>query len=148
MENRIYFIEEGKNRYELGEIVNNVIQYDFGKVLVYLNHKGKQLFGKHFRIYHEDHNLLFKLCTYIISDKEGCEKLGLDHQKGLLLSGPVGCGKTSLMKLIRGIVPQKKTFKMMPCRNVVFAFNNKGFEVIEKFQEQNQYCFDDLGIEP
>lgn len=148
MKNQPYFIEESKTRFKLGEIKNNMIQYDFGKVMVYLNHKGKQLFGAHFRIYHEDHSLLFKLCTYIISDKEGCKKLGLDPKKGLLLSGPVGCGKTSLMKLVRHIAPHKKFYKMMPCRNVVFAFNNAGFKVIEKYQEPDRFCFDDLGIEP
>jgi energy-coupling factor transporter ATP-binding protein EcfA2 len=148
MKNQPYFIEEGKNRYELGEIKNNTIHYDFGKVLNYLNAKGKLLFGEHFKLYPEDHNLLLKLCTYTVSDNEGCAKMGLDPKKGLLLSGPVGCGKTSLMKLIRHIVPHRKTYRIMPCRNVAFAFNNKGFEVIEKYQEPDPYCFDDLGVEP
>jgi hypothetical protein len=148
MEDQAYFVKEGNNYHELGEVRNNMIHYDFGKVLKYLDLKGRMLFGKHFKIHPEDRDLLLMLGRYIVSDIEGCEKMGLDLKKGLLLSGPVGCGKTSLMKLIRHITPQRKTYKMMPCRNIVFAFNNTGFGVIENYQQTDQYCFDDLGVEP
>lgn len=148
MKDQLYYIQEGSVRYELGEIKNRMIHYDFGKVRIYLNAKGKLLFGKHFKIHPEDHGLLYKLCTYVISDREGCVKIGLDPDKGLLLSGPVGCGKTSLMKLIRHLASYKRTYKMAPSRNIVFTFNNTGFGTIEKYHSPDQYCFDDLGIEP
>ncbi len=46
-----HIITEGSSQYQLGEINGNIIQYDFKKILHYLNHKGKLLFGKKFKIY-------------------------------------------------------------------------------------------------
>ncbi|MDC9722251.1 MAG: ATPase, partial [Urechidicola sp.] len=68
--------------------------------------------------------------------------------KGILLSGPVGCGKTSLMKLIRHITPHHQSYEMISTRNVTFAFNHIGYKIIEDYGDNRFYCFDDLGIEP
>ena len=64
-------------------------------MLIYLNAKGKLLFGKSFKIYDEDRDILFKLCNYIIKDEASCEKLNIDINKGILLTGPVGCGNAN-----------------------------------------------------
>jgi energy-coupling factor transporter ATP-binding protein EcfA2 len=74
--------------------------------------------------------------------------MGIDTNKGLLLSGPVGCGKTSLMKLLPHLAPHKTNYEIIPTRNIVFNFNATGFEVLDKYNETRNYCFDDLGIEP
>lgn len=110
--------------------------------------KGKLLFGKNFRIYEEDRKILFKLCNYFIRDEVNCKKLNIDINKGVLLLGPVGCGKTSLVKLLRHIVPHHKPYIMIPCRNVVFSFNHLGYKTIEDYGDEKFYCFDDLGVEP
>jgi hypothetical protein len=144
----LHIITEGTAQYQLGEIKGNVIQYDFKKILLYLDHKGKLLFGKKFKIHKEDEKILLKLCTYMIRDKEGCKKLGIDLHKGILLTGPVGCGKTSLMKLLPHFVPHKRKYEIIPARNLTFQFNNIGFKIIEQYGENNFYCFDDLGVEP
>ncbi len=143
-----HIITEGSSQYQLGEINGNIIQYDFKKILHYLNHKGKLLFGKKFKIHKEDEEILLKLCTYMIQDKEGCKKLKIDLHKGILLSGPVGCGKTSLMKLLPHFVPHIKKYEIIPARNLTFQFNNIGFKIIEQYGANNFYCFDDLGVEP
>lgn len=140
-------IEKGV-QYELGTLKNNHILYDFPKILTYLNVKGKLLFGKNFKIYEEDEVIIFKLCIYFIKDYDYCQKLNIDPNKGILLSGPVGCGKTSLMKLLMHIAPNQKPYEVIPARNITFTFNNKGYEVIEHYGDNNYYCFDDLGIEP
>ncbi len=31
---------------------------------------------------------------------------------------------------------------------IVFNFNEAGFEVLEKYKDTKDYCFDDLGLEP
>ena len=36
----------------------------------------------------------------------------------------------------------------MPCRNIVFGFNNLGYKIIEDYADNKPYCFDDLGVEP
>ena len=142
-----HIIQEGNVQFHLGELKGNRIHYDFQKILTYLDAKGKLVFGKNFKIHKEDEAILYKLCIYFIRDFEGCKKLGIDLNKGILLSGPVGCGKTSLMKLLPHIGPHQKTYKVIPARNIAFEFNNKGFSIIEHYGNNNYYCFDDLGVE-
>jgi len=142
-----HIITEKGVQYHLGELKDNQINYDFGKILVYLDAKGKLLFGKNFKIYEEDEVVLYKLCIYFIRDFQACEKLNIDPNKGILLSGPVGCGKTSLMKLLRYIVPHQKPYELIPARNITFAFNNIGYKTIQEYGNSSFYCFDDLGIE-
>lgn len=143
-----HIITEGSVQYKLGELKNNQILYDFNKMLIYLNAKGKLLFGKNFKIFDEDQDILFKLCNYYIKDEANCKTLNIDVNKGILLSGPVGCGKTSLMKLLRHIVPHRKPYEVIPTRNITFAFNNIGYKIIENYGDKQFYCFDDLGVEP
>lgn len=146
--NHPYIIIEGGVEYRLGELKNGYIQYDFEKMLIYLDAKGKLLFGKKFRIYKEDRKILYKLCSYFIKDRETCSKFTLDVDKGILLTGPVGCGKTSLMRLLKHIIPHQKSYEVIPSRNIVFGFNNIGYTVIEQYGDHQFYCFDDLGVEP
>ncbi len=141
-------ITEGGVEYSLGEFDGKNVIYDFPKILIYLDTKGKLLFGKRFRIYEEDKKILLKLCSYFIKDREYCDKFNLDLEKGILLSGPVGCGKTSLMKLLRHFVPFQRPYEMIPCRNVSFSFNHLGFKTIEDYGNTKFFCFDDLGVEP
>ena len=75
-------------------------------------------------------------------------QLGIDPNKGILLSGPVGCGKTSLMKLLPHFVPHLRSYEIVPSRNLTFQFNNVGFKIIEQYGNNKFYCFDDLGVEP
>ncbi|WP_417289664.1 ATPase [Corallibacter sp.] len=145
--NQPHIIMEKGVQYKLGELKENHIHYDFKSILIYLDVKGKLLFGKNFKIYEEDEVVLYKLCIYFIRDFEACAKLNLDPNKGILLSGPVGCGKTSLMKLLRHIVPHQKSYELIPARNITFAFNNIGYKTIQEYGNSNFYCFDDLGVE-
>lgn len=143
-----HIITEGKTKYCLGELKVNEIIYDFDMMLAYLNTKGKLLFGEKFKIIEEDREIIFKLCNYFIRDETNCKRFDIDINKGILLSGPVGCGKTSLMKLLRYIVPHQKPYKMIPARNIVFGFNHLGYKTIEDYGNSNYFCFDDLGVEP
>lgn len=142
-----HIIVEKGIQYKLGELKDNNISYDFKKILIYLDAKGKLMFSKNFRIYEEDEIVLYKLCIYFIRDYEACEKMNIDPDKGILLSGPVGCGKTSLMKLMRHIVPHHKPYEVIPARNIAFSFNNLGYRTIEDYGNSGYYCFDDLGVE-
>lgn len=143
-----HIIIEGSVQYELGYLKGREIQYDFKKILAYLDAKGKLMFGKKFKIHQEDREMLYKLCLYFIRDKARCEQMGIDVDKGLLLSGPVGCGKTSLMKLLKHIDPHQRPYEVIPCRNIVFGFNHLGFKIIEDYGNSQSFCFDDLGVEP
>ena len=142
-----HIITEGSIQYQLGELKENKILYDFKKIRIYLEAKGKLLFGKNFKIYTEDEAILYKLCIYFIRDFETCRKLKINPNKGILLSGPVGCGKTSLMKLLPFVVPHQKKHIVIPSRNITFNFNKNGFKIIEDYGNNGLYCFDDLGVE-
>lgn len=143
-----HIIIEGAAQYSLGTLKGNQIIYDFDKMLIYLNAKGKLLFGSKFKIFEEDKNVLYKLCNYFIKDIENCQKLGIDINRGILLTGPVGCGKTSLMRLLRQMIPHQKPYKIIPTRNIAFAFNHIGYKTIEDYGDGQYFCFDDLGVEP
>lgn len=141
-------VQEGGVVYSLGSFDGKWVTYDFPKIVAFLNIKGKSMFGQKFKIYKKDYAILKKLCTYMIRDEEGCRQYLLDLNKGLLLTGPVGCGKTSLMKILPFIVPYQKPYEMIPVRNVVFGFNHIGYKIIEDYGNSGFFCFDDLGLEP
>jgi len=143
-----HIIIEGTMQYALGIMKGNEIIYDFDKMLTYLDAKGKLLFGEKFKIYKEDRDIIYKLCLYFIQDRTGCEAFGIDIDKGVLLSGPVGCGKTSLIRLLKYLVPHRKPYAVIPTRNIVFAFNHVGYKIIEDYGNTQFFCFDDLGVEP
>ena len=41
-----------------------------------------------------------------------------------------GSGKTSLLKLIRHLVPNKRPYEVIPACNIVFYFNNLDYRTI------------------
>lgn len=131
----------------LGAKNGKELLYDFPKILLYLEFKGKKLF-RNFRIYEEDRHFLYCLSNYFIKDEARCRKLNIDIKKGLMISGPVGCGKTSLMKLLPFIAPYERRYEIIPVRNITFSYNHIGSKAIEDYGNCGYYCFDDLGIEP
>jgi energy-coupling factor transporter ATP-binding protein EcfA2 len=143
-----HIIVEGAVQYSLGTMRGNQILYDFDKMLTYLDAKGKLQFGQQFKIYKEDRDILYKLCLYFIQDRIACKEFGIDINKGILLSGPVGCGKTSLIRLLKHLVPHRKPYEVVPTRNIVFGFNHIGYKTIEDYGNTQFFCFDDLGVEP
>ncbi len=136
------------------EIIDNCKVYDLKKCFAYLELQGKQTYGQSFKIHHEDKLTIYKLLIYAIRDKENALKLGLDLNKGILLSGPVGCGKTSIMHLVKPFVNAKYDYKIKTTREISFEFAKKGFEAIQQYTQKSiqqyrllGYCFDDLGAE-
>ena len=143
-----HILMEGGIEYCLGSFDGKRIDYDFSKVLTYLDAKGRSLFGESFKVRGEDKGTFLKLCSYMVKDIENCRKMEIDTNKGILLTGPVGCGKTSMMRLIRHLVPHKRTYEIIPARNITFAFNHIGYKIIEDYGNGRFYCIDDLGVEP
>jgi energy-coupling factor transporter ATP-binding protein EcfA2 len=126
----------------------------FDQCIAWMNEKGRELFGDHFAIQEDDHEIIFKLLVYFFQDKKNAEDLNLSLKKGILLSGPVGCGKTSLMKLFRMFSPQEYRYGIKPCRDISFEFMQEGYPVILKYSslafvhdKPRTHCFDDLGTE-
>lgn len=128
--------------------------FDFGRYVAYMEAKGKELYRPDFRIFDEDREIVFRLLVYFLRDERNAERYGLSLRKGLLITGPVGCGKTSLMNLIKLTLPPEQRYIVKSCREVSFEFIQEGYTIIRKYSnlsfkndKPKVYCFDDLGTE-
>ncbi|WP_291096878.1 MULTISPECIES: ATP-binding protein [unclassified Flavobacterium] len=128
--------------------------YNYPELISWLEQKGKKDFGNKFRFLEQDIPNITKLISYFLDDETTAAKFDLDLTKGILLSGPVGCGKTTLMALMRYVPQPNKKFFLKPCRDISFEFIKDGYEVIHRYShghnthaEHKNYCFDDLGTE-
>ncbi|WP_310555174.1 ATPase [Flavobacterium sp.] len=129
-------------------------QHNYPELITWLEQKGKKDFGNKFHFLEQDIPYITKLIAYFLEDEAICYQLDIDLAKGILLSGPVGCGKTTLMTLMRYVPQPNKKFFLKPCRDISFEFIKVGYEVIHRYShghnthaEHKNYCFDDLGIE-
>ncbi|CAM3009299.1 ATPase [Flavobacterium frigoris] len=128
--------------------------YNFHKCLEYLENQGRTTYGSSFHISEMDHPTIYKLLIYMIQDEKVALDLMIDLSKGILVSGAIGCGKTSLMNLVRPFAYHSSDYKIKTCREVSFEFAKNGFEALNCYtlKQVNQsklagYCFDDLGAE-
>jgi DNA replication protein DnaC len=129
-------------------IENNIRLYDFKACLEYIQAKGKAKYGEEFALRKEDFTLIRKILCYAIRDEEACQKYQIDMNKGILLLGPVGSGKTSLMNLIRDFFPISFRPIIKSTREISYEFNQEGYATIDKYgKTEKVYCFDDLGVE-
>jgi hypothetical protein len=126
----------------------------YTNALIWLAGAGQKFYGRNFRIYPEDHPIIIKLLCYFRKDEVMAERVGINLKKGLLLTGPIGCGKSSLMFLLRYFLPPENRFIIRPCREVSFEFIRDGYYTIQKYTHNSfknfepiVYCFDDLGSE-
>lgn len=146
-----------QNRFDIKdtfEIKNQCKIYDPKKCFEFIEQQGKQRYNSSFKIESEDISVIYKLLIYAIRDHRSALKLGIDLNKGVLLSGPIGCGKTSIMHLIKPFFYSKYDYKMVTTRYVSFGFAKSGYDSLSpytlKSTQQNRlptYCFDDLGAE-
>lgn len=130
------------------EIVDGVRLFDWKLTVKYLTTIGKRKFGKHFHFYNEDAQILRNLILYAIRDEERCKERGIDLEKGILLIGPIGCGKTSLMKLMQSLSLREFRYGVKPTREVAYEFQKEGYEIVHRYGKRpHPICFDDLGVE-
>jgi DNA replication protein DnaC len=129
-------------------------KYNYPEIIAWLEKKGKKDFGDKFQFLEQDTTNITKLICYFLDDEYTAATFEIDLSKGILLSGPVGCGKTSLMALMRYVPQPNKKFFMKTCRDISFEFIKDGYEVIQRYShghnthaEHKNHCFDDLGTE-
>lgn len=102
--------------------------------------------------------IIFQLACYFTNDNR-FEHSGFSLQKGLLLQGGIGCGKTSIMSLFAS--NQLQSFSIVNCHEISQEFSNNGYDEIDRYftdlqtstpqkyfgQDKLGFCFDDLGTE-
>ncbi len=118
---------------------------------------GRNNYGNRFTLVEEDLPMICRMICWYVRDHANGERLKMDFNKGLLVTGPVGCGKTTLMNLMPKLIRNETTPVLIkPCREIAFDFQKDGFEVVSRFSSRPAYgsakpstiCFDDLGAEP
>lgn len=135
-------------------IKTTVSHFDYNHAITWLEIKGKETYGNHFQIHDSDKEIIMKLLCYFLKDAQTASQLGIKLNKGVLLTGPVGCGKTTLLSLMQFYEPAQNRFIIKSCRDISFEFIKDGYETIHKYssnsfygQNPKAYCFDDLGTE-
>lgn len=99
-----------------------------------------------------------ELCLYFSGDERFEKRQGRTFQKGILLYGPVGCGKTSLMRMFSK--NSFRPFSVIACRKIADYYSADGEDALYTYSNpQPEYpqrnfgldylgrCFDDLGTE-
>ncbi len=129
-------------------ISNGYRNFNFTTCIQFLNHLGKQKYGSKFSIRKEDLYLIHKLIAYAIGEEELCSHYGIDLDKGILLTGPVGCGKTSLISLLPNFMYQNQKYIVKNTRDIASEFHKEGYEIIQRYgYREKPFCIDDLGVE-
>ncbi len=132
--------------------------FHFQECISFLEKTGSKIYGPKFKVLEEDYPIIFRLLVYFFKDQKNAAEFDLDLRKGILLMGPIGCGKTSLMNIMRFIRPHQDQHLMISTRKISYDFIQNGYQVIEKYSDRSfkfkadkwipkHYCFDDLGVE-
>lgn len=132
------------------------MSYDYQKVVSRLIQNGEMLLGKRFHIPENERGIILGILAWFLEDELVAEKMNIELNKGILLSGPIGCGKTTLFKLMQNFPTKRRGFGIVSTRQIVSEFMQSGYEILEKYSRGNfshdirtpkAYCFDDLGTE-
>jgi DNA replication protein DnaC len=141
--------EQNTSTQEQTKIIQS--HYSYKEIIVWLEKKGIELYGNHFKILEIDYPIIYKLIAYFLKDETTCFQYNINLNKGILLSG---CGKTSLMNLMKHLATTEHKFFVKPCRDISFEFIQDGYQIIHKYSKGKLYesepktiCFDDLGTE-
>ena len=130
-------------------------RYNYADALKKVITCGKELYGPKFRIFDEDRATILKLLCWFFRDHPVAEKEGLCLDKGILLTGPPGCGKSAIMKIISTICDPSENFIIKSSPRIVLEFAGEGYKAIDRYavrsfclnQKPRTVCFDDLGGE-
>lgn len=81
--------------------------------------------------------------------RERDPRQSIDLNKGLLIVGNVGTGKTLLLRAVRGAMRDSygTQFGIRGCADMVRAFGEGGYDEIDAWMTAPHVCFDDLGTE-
>lgn len=131
-------------------------RYDYYESFQAVVTQGKEMFGEKFQIDDIDRPVIMKLITYFLQDESVAEADNIDLYKGLIITGPVGCGKTSILKIMHSFMPKDRKFVVRPCCRITQDYMNDGHKTIQRYTSDSfglyskkplTICFDDLGVE-
>lgn len=150
--------------------------YDLRTLAGILQSAGQRRFTG-FRLHAEDKEPIEKLLVYFLRYESEYERLGIDPNKGVMLMGGIGVGKTTLMQLMTMwanyefakelqhrepylvIDKSQEKWKMFYCRKIAEDYVSNGMSAITRhtstlfenkvtgLYEPHELTFDDLGRE-
>ena len=127
---------------------------NYQKLLFHLEQIARKQFAPNYTFQKEDFPFILRLAAYFLNDEEKCKELDIDLDKGILLTGPIGIGKTTWFRLMQQVMAKEQRFYYTTCRDVSFEFIKDGYNTIDKYSKGIPYdfpmkniCFDDLGTE-
>ncbi|MDM1044445.1 hypothetical protein HX004_13880 [Myroides sp. 1354] len=130
-------------------LVNQTKMYDLDQCFAFIQERGKAIFGYHFTLTSRQKELFYKLIAYAIDDQKVMASLKLSSNKGLLLMGEEGSGKTAFMRLTQSFYPHKKNYDIKVSRLLAQDFSCKGYEIFTPIFAPNAkcICLDNVGKE-
>lgn len=153
-------MEYEKNIAEKQERAKQIFKvWDSKELLEYCHEFYEKRFNRKFQIDSDNRELVQKLALYFTDNPE-FEVGGYSLNKGILIMGNVGCGKTEIMKFFQK--NKKGCFALKSANDIASDYSIYKNEIddvystpIQKpthdpdvfFQHEIGYCFDDLGTE-
>lgn len=61
--------------------------YSYDEVIIWLENKGIELYGNHFKILETDYPIVYKLIAYFLKDDPTCFQYGINLNQDLILRG-------------------------------------------------------------
>ena len=98
----------------------------------FLIHFAAQVPGFHLDSHNEP--IYRRLLAYFTADVATQSTLDLDPHKGILLLGPVGCGKTAALRFFERNT--RAPYRIVPARDVARRFLTEGFAVLDRYGAQ------------
>lgn len=132
----------------------NVIDYlDTEKIEQAVSNKNN------YYILDDDNTEIFELLCQYFSGDPAFELSGdFSFAKGIMLNGPIGCGKTELMRMFS--INSFRPFQVAACRGIASSYQHEGVialnrysDLVPVYPQKNLgfdligQCFDDLGTE-
>lgn len=109
------------------------MSFDYAQIISFLRLKGAEITDNTFTISDDERGIIFGLLAWFLNDELVAEEMGIDLRKGILLSGPIGCGKTTLMKIMRQMPFKRRNYSIISSREIVSEFMLNGYEVLETY---------------
>ena len=129
---------------------------DYAWLWSWLDLSGKERYGLKFRLDPADVAIIANILVWYLKDQQAADQLQLRLNAGLLVSGPVGCGKTTLVKLCASLPGSKERPWIKACREISYEVEEDGPATILHYTRHSwdyvwnkpkTYIFDDLGQE-
>lgn len=136
----------GNTQYKVGTTIDRVTTYNYELVVDYFEAMGR-IANPNFKIYQTDYQLVYHLTNYFIGNKESCDKNGIYLNKGLLLYGAPGVGKTTLLQIISTIGKGRKILEVISCSDLANQYAIEGMTAIKKVNMHKSLILDDIGSE-